>query len=331
MAATARPRDGVLERGVVPAIAAAAMLAGFVHGAVARRGRGVRRPADETPLGDVAESGIKGRLRKRWSAIGYLFDVQAHVNDVSGARLAAAVAFQAFLSLFPLILVVVAAVGFFSANRAGVADAIVAELGLSGEAAETMMTAIRAAEDSRRVASVVGLAGLLWSGIAMIGVLQFAYNRIWGVEPRRGIRPKLVALGWLVGAGLLFATAALLTAALNYLPALLAPVGIVFGLGVNFTLWLWTSKVLPNRDVGWRALIPGALVGAAGLEVLKVAGAIYIPRVVESSSQLYGSIGVVFALLAWLLLFSRLVVYAEALNAVLHTRRTDRRGAARAT
>ncbi|HKN39119.1 MAG TPA: hypothetical protein VJ456_08435, partial [Acidimicrobiia bacterium] len=57
---------------------------------------------------------------------------------------------------------------------------------------------------------------------------------------------------------------------------------------------------------------------AVGLEVLKAVGAYYVPRAVASSSQLYGSLGIVFAVLAWLLLFGRLVVYSAVLNVVLY-------------
>jgi membrane protein len=60
--------------------------------------------------------------------------------------------------------------------------------------------------------------------------------------------------------------------------------------------------------VHWRALLPAAIVGAVGLEILKVLGGIVVPRLVERSSALYGTIGVVFALLAWLLVLGRLVV-----------------------
>ncbi len=94
--------------------------------------------------------------------------------------------------------------------------------------------------------------------------------------------------------------------------------GIVVGLLTNFGLWLWTSKVLPNTKLPWRAMIPGAILGAIGLEALKAIGGIYVPRAVASSSQLYGSIGVVFATLAWLYFFGRLIVYTAVLNVVLH-------------
>jgi uncharacterized BrkB/YihY/UPF0761 family membrane protein len=54
--------------------------------------------------------------------------------------------------------------------------------------------------------------------------------------------------------------------------------------------------------------------------VLKVLGGIYVPRAVASSSALYGSLGVVFAILAWLFFFARLVLYSSILNVVLWER-----------
>jgi membrane protein len=62
------------------------------------------------------------------------------------------------------------------------------------------------------------------------------------------------------------------------------------------------------------------LFAGVGLEVLTVAGAYVVPHAVANSSALYGSLGVVFAILAWLFFFGRLLVYASILNVVLYER-----------
>lgn len=132
---------------------------------------------------------------------------------------------------------------------------------------------------------------------------------------------KAYGLLWLVGAALLFVATAAVTTVLNFLPGFLAPLGIVVALAANFGLWMWTSGVLPNHKIGWRDRVPGSILGAIGLEALKVIGAFYVPRLVASSSQLYGSLGVVFAILAWLFFFGRLIVYSATLNVVLYERK----------
>jgi YihY family inner membrane protein len=120
---------------------------------------------------------------------------------------------------------------------------------------------------------------------------------------------------------LLFVGAAAITTVLRWLPGALAPLGIVVALGVNLALWIWTSKVLPNTDLPVRAVLPGAILAAVGFEVLKALGAYYVPRAVSNSSQLYGSLGVVFAILAWLFFFGRLIVYSAVLNVVMWERK----------
>jgi uncharacterized BrkB/YihY/UPF0761 family membrane protein len=90
----------------------------------------------------------------------------------------------------------------------------------------------------------------------------------------------------------------------------------VIGLAVNTLVWLWTSWILPNRRVPWKALLPAAVVGTVGLEVLKVAGGYVVPKLVARSSALYGTIGVVFALLTWLLVLGRLVVFVTVVEVI---------------
>lgn len=89
---------------------------------------------------------------------------------------------------------------------------------------------------------------------------------------------------------------------------------VALGLAANTALFAWMFRTLTNVDVSWRALVPGAIAGAIGLEVLELVAGVYVPRAVASSSALYGSLGAVFALLAWLVLAARLVVYASLVN-----------------
>ena len=111
------------------------------------------------------------------------------------------------------------------------------------------------------------------------------------------------------------ASAVTLAAFVSIFPLVLLVTAVV-GFLVDLALWLWTLTVLTNRKVGWRGMLPGAVLGAVGLQVLRVAGSVYVPKAVASSSALYGPLGVVFAVLAWLLFFGRLVVYAAAVNVV---------------
>ena len=89
----------------------------------------------------------------------------------------------------------------------------------------------------------------------------------------------------------------------------------------EIALFWWMFWGLGSRRVGGRDLLPGAIAGGIGFEVLKLVGTVYVPRLVASSSSLYGPLGVVFAVLAWLAFFARLIIYSSTLNAVLYERR----------
>jgi membrane protein len=262
---------------------------------------------------------LLGPLARRWSWVRTALAVQSRFSEVHGNHLAAAVTLAAFLSIFPLLLVVVAIVGKVAADNTALVPEFIERLGLTGEAETAVVGAIEKAVQSRRAASAVGIAGLLWSGLGLVAALQYAFDNVWQVSGR-GLKDKLGGLLWLVGAAVILIASLGLTAVLNFLPELrlqgVAPVALVLGVAVNLALWLWAMVALTNSSVGWRAMVPGAVLGAVGLEVLKVVGSVYVPRIVASSSALYGSIGVVFAILAWLLFLGRLIVYAAVLNVV---------------
>ena len=255
------------------------------------------------------------RWRARWPWLDGALRVNERFGSVGGGPLSSSIALASFLSLFPLLLVGIAVVGFLSSGDEGFAPRMIRELGLEGRTAEVVTDAISAAEGSRRAASVIGLGGLLWSGLGLVGALQTAINAAWQ-ETGRGLLDKLVALRWLGGAAVLFAGGWALGALLRVLPGWAFPFTIAGGLAVSVALFLWTYTSLGRTHVGWRAHLPGAVLVAVGFEVLKAVGALYVPHVVASSSGLYGSLGVVFAILAWLAIYARLIVYGAALNVV---------------
>ncbi len=255
------------------------------------------------------------KWRERWRWLDAVLSVNDRFGAIGGGPLASSVALASFVSLFPLLLVVIAVIGFVSSGDSSFASSLIGELGLQGRAAETVNDAIATAEGSRRAASIVGFAGLLMSGLGVVGSLQNALNAAWQAKGR-GLVDRLVAVRWLLGAGVLFLATAALGPLLRWAPGPVKPLAIVLGLALTTLLFIWTYHSLGNSSVGWRAHLPGAVLVAIGFEVLKAVGAILVPRAVASSSALYGSLGVVFAVLAWLLVYGRLIVYGAVLNVV---------------
>jgi membrane protein len=317
----AKKKRGVVDSVVVPVGSAVVLGTAAVHSLLDRR----HQNGDHSePLPDPDEASKGGFLDKvavKYPWLEPVAAVQRRFGEINGNILAAAFAFNAFLSLFPLMLVAVAVLGFVAAgSNTDLAQKVVDEMGLTGQAADLVTNTINAAKDSRQAASIVGLAGLLWSGLGVVAAIQAIYNGAWQVKDR-GLKDKAIGMAWLAGAALLFVGSAAITTVLRWLPGFLAPLGILVGFGVSFLLWLWTARVLPNKQAPWKHLVSGALFGAVGLELLKFAGAYWIPKAVASSSALYGSIGVVFAALAWLAFFGKLISYSAVVNVVTFERR----------
>lgn len=245
--------------------------------------------------------------------------VHERVGAVGGGPLAASIALAGFLSLFPLLLVGIAVLGFVSAGNADFSAEVVDQLGLEGRAAAEVIDVIDAAESSRRAASIVGFVGLVWGGLGVAGAIETALNSTWQVTGR-GLTSRLLGAAWLAGAGLLFLVSMALGPLINELPGPATVPTVLVGFLLDVALFLWMFTALTNVPVPWRTHLPGALVGGVGLEVLKIVGTVYVPRSVASSSALYGSLGVVFVILAWFALAARLVVYAAALNVVRYER-----------
>ena len=259
---------------------------------------------------------LEALSRKRgFGWVGTAMAIQARYSELNGISLASAVTLATFLSLFPLLLFAGAVVGFVAADTPDFAAKVVDTMGLTGAAADTMTQLIASAEHSRQAASIIGLLGLLWAGLGLVAATQYAVNSPWQMAGR-GIKDKVTALLWLAGVAPLVLASFSVSAGLNFLPGWMSPLGVLLGVAINVAIWLWTMKILLQRKVGWRALLPGAVVGAIGLEILKLVGTIYVPRLVASASALYGSLGVVFAILAWMLFFGRLLVYANVVNVV---------------
>jgi len=251
--------------------------------------------------------------RFRWAD--QALHVHKRFGQVQGGPLASYITLAAFLSLFPLLLVAIAVLGIVAGN-VDVAAKVSEQLSLDGSSADLLGKTLDTAASSKRSASIIGLAGLLWSGLGLVNTLESSFDAVWQSEGR-GLKDKAFALLWLVGASVLAVASLAATAAAGFLPGFLTWLSLLPTLAIDVALWLWTFKALTGRQgLPWRAHLPGALLGAIGFELLKIVGGVYVPRLVGSSSALYGTLGIVFALIAWLALFGRLSVYATCLNVV---------------
>jgi membrane protein len=256
---------------------------------------------------------------KRNRVTGTALATHQRVSEIGGSQIASAVTLTLFLSLFPLLLVATAVMGFIASGDDDLGARLIRELGLTGDAAEYLLEGLESAESNRASSSVIGFLGFVWTAIGVVGAIQHVCDRAWQITGR-GIKDKLVATAWLFGSFVLIGLAIAAAGVAPVLPGWAWPLASIIGIAFGTLFFLWTFRVLTAKTLPLSDHIAGAVLGGVGLHLLSQLGGFFIGRQVESSSALYGSIGVVFAVLAYLLLFGRLLVYAVSLNVVLHER-----------
>jgi membrane protein len=259
---------------------------------------------------------ILGPLARRWPWLRTALDVQERFGEVRGNYLASAVALNIFLAIFPLLLVAIAVAGLITQNNDDIIQRIIDNVGMNPDQARLFTDTLNRAAETKKAASIIGLVGLLWTGLGVVAAIEYALDATWQITGR-GFKDKARGFLWGLGALIILGASIALTTTVDIVAngVVLNALSAVAAVFINVVFWMWTFNVLSFHRVHWRRYLPGSLLAAIGLEVIKqIAGA--LPGVIAHSSALYGSLSVVFGLLTAMVLFSRLIVYASVLNVV---------------
>lgn len=261
------------------------------------------------------------------------------------ALMAAAVAYYLGLSLFPLLLVLLAAFGMFlrytESGRDAEAELLaIIETNLSAELQTHVSEALSQIQDRSTFTGPLGLLFILLASLAGFAQFDRAFDRIWGIRRegeegvlsairtiliRRGIAfLLLLSSGLLIivifVAGLVLSTVETYTQAIVATPSQIwrwAHVGVTLVLNsLLFTLlYRWLTKV----DVYWRDAARGAVLAALLWEVGRAVLAAYLLR--SSIGSAYGVIGSFIAILLWCYYTVAIVFFgAEYIQQVRHAR-----------
>lgn len=263
------------------------------------------------------------RARSPLVALG--FDVYDRDRRHLGGLLSGALAYRFFLWLLPFTLLFVGALGAVTAAVGETPDELSDDLGLQGTLADLMRDA--AEQRGWWIALIIGLFGTAYAGLGAVRSLRIAHAAAWGVRPERAARPA-------AGSAWLFVVVVLALAATAFATYLRERSGLVGGLVTVAGLWvlyfviaLRLSEVLPHRDVSRRALVPGAVLVAVGVQGLHLFTAYYLAGSADRATSVYGAIGAALVILLWLFIMARLIIGGAVLNAELAARRERSRRA----
>jgi membrane protein len=261
--------------------------------------------------------------RHRWLAVPMA--VVKKFGDDQGGNLAALVAYYAFFSLFPLLLVLVTILGYVLQGdpslQHSIRDSVLAQFPIIGSDIKKNIHEIH----GHVVALVLGLATSLLAGLGVTSAAQNAMDRIWAVpfkDRPNFLRSRLRGLALLMSLGVMFLLATLASGLVSGgLGGPLAKVGgILVSLLLNVGLFLAAFRFMTVPSVKTRDLRVGVLVAAIAWTILQVIGGLYIGHVFKHSTSTYGFFGIVIALLVWLHLGAQITLYAAEVNVVLARR-----------
>ena len=242
--------------------------------------------------------------------------VASEFSEKNVTLLAAGIAYNAFVSLVPMLLLVLLVV---SVVGGGLEDRFVAAANqsLPGPIADTV-TQIFQGGSTAAGASLVGLVVLVWGSLKIFRGLDTAFSEIYGTEAENGfvdqVKDGIVVLGGLAAAGIATAlVSALFAAFAERVPfvGVLAPLVLVVGLVLAFFPMYY---LFPDRDLTWRQVAPGVVFAAVGWAVLQSLFQVYLVfKGGGSTSFLSG----VIIIITWLYFSGLVLLLGAVINAVI--------------
>ncbi|MFC6952109.1 YhjD/YihY/BrkB family envelope integrity protein [Halorubellus litoreus] len=230
--------------------------------------------------------------------------------------LAAAIAYYAFASVVPLV-VLTAVVASVLGGEALATD-LVAVLGsVLTPASQDVLLSTLTTTTGRGSATFVGVVALLWSSLKVFRGLDTAFSLVYGNDGTPGFLDAIVdgvvalaAVGVAIGASV----ALLATLAFVDLPYL-DRAGFVLEVFVLAAAFYPLYYLFPDVDVEYTEAVPGALLAAVGWTAFSGLFRLYAEN--AESFAVWGVLGAALVVVTWLYVGSILLLVGAAVNAVL--------------
>jgi membrane protein len=263
------------------------------------------------------------QLQQRHAWLAFPIATWKKFGDDQAGNLAALIAYYAFASIFPLLLVLVTVVDItlrdHPALQQRVLTSALSQYPVIGDQLRSNVHSLKATG----LALIIGLVGTFLGARGVASATQNALNSAWQVPFFR--RPSFpwsllrnLGLIAIVGpaeiATIILSSIAgnghLLSGAGAHIAAI--AVSLVLNAGV---FWL-AFRLATAAEVAASDLRLGAIIAAIAWQALQLLGGYIVGHELASNSSLYGAFGIVLGLIAWLYLQAQITLYAVELNVV---------------
>jgi membrane protein len=206
-----------------------------------------------------------------------------------------ALASKAFVSFFPLIIVVAAFAP--SSIRTAIFSSVTHRLGVEGDALVTAKEAFASADQVRRATGVLGLILTFFFASSFTTALQRMYLRAWRRPPAKKVGAYTRGPMWLLAVLGFVAIMGALRDAFGD--------GAAIGLFIAISLvampamWTFTAWFMLEGQVRWRVLIPTGVITGVLMLVYGASATAWMSDLVTNNEQQFGFFGVALSLVSW--------------------------------
>jgi membrane protein len=280
--------------------------------------------SDMTQLWQRGKGSAQSLNERTHGWLGILVGATREALKPDMAITAAAIAYFALFSLFPLILLSISIASFtlgalmdqqlILQNLEFIAPALGQLLGQNID--EIIL--------ARGPITGVALVGLIWAASTIFYTLTQTLNGIWGIKRRRPLWKRrglsiLFVLAF-VGPALFLASFAssLITNLRPWLPDLIIPIGasisFVVAILLNIALFMVLYIMLPHGPSTWREIFPGAIGAGLLWELAKKAFLFFVSTYISISNLVYGSVAAIIAFMVWAYLSGIIFLFGAFLS-----------------
>jgi membrane protein len=236
-------------------------------------------------------AGLRTRLERL-----LLWRVWERMLEIEFIDRSIALAGKAFVSFFPLVIVVAAFVP--ERIRSSIVTGVTARLGIRGDALLLARDAFASSDDIRKATGLLGLVLTIFFATSFTTALQRVYRRAWRRPPRSaGVGAYWRGVAWLLVALICLALLGGLRGALD--GGLGSGLFAIVSLAVMSGLWWFSAWLLLLGEVRARVLLPTGVITSIAAAAYAVSATVWMPGVVTSNEAQFGFFGVALSLVTW--------------------------------